>query len=240
MSARLRRDPGLVVPFTIAGLLVALADRLRRWDPLPVATPDSFTRTVSVQQSVFPQGTPRTVRHVGAFVDLRLPYLLGAVALESLVVLVIGLAGWMTITRAFGAERRLESAARYLGLLSVVALLSRSFGSPSLEVGSLVLGALAIITVALVGIHLFLFPGFLAAGESFATALRKSFLAPRGRRWPVFWLIGLLGLASWGLAQVPVAGGFLSTAVVAPVHAVSLAVLLDGAESKRAAGQHSD
>ena len=33
------------------------------------------------------------------------------------------------------------------------------------------------------------------------------------------------GIGSWALARVPLAGAFLSTAVIAPIHAVSLAVV---------------
>ncbi|MFC6765576.1 hypothetical protein [Natrinema soli] len=239
-SARIRRDPVLVVPFVVAGLLVALTDRLRQWDPIPATTPDSFGQTISVQYSVFPRGIPRTIRRIGAFIDLELPFLVGAVALELVVVLAIGIAGWVTITRALNAERRLDSLARYLGLLSVTALLPRLFGSPTLEIGSLPLGVLAIVVAALVGIHLFLFPGYVAAGESFATALQRSVRDPRGRRSAVFWLIVLFGFAAWGLAQVPVAGGFLSTAVVAPVQAVSIAVLIGDAGSAVTASRHGD
>ncbi|OAQ53902.1 hypothetical protein HTG_06435 [Natrinema mahii] len=223
---RIRRDPVLVVPYAVAGVLVALADWLRQWDPLPATTPDSLGQMISVQYSIIPQGTPRTIRRIGAFIDLQSPYLVGAVALELLVVLALGIAGWVTITRALNAERRLDSLARYLGLLSVISLLPQLFGSPSLEIGSLPLGALAIVVAALVGIHLFLFPGFLVVGQSLATALGKSVREPRGRRWPVLLLIVLFGFTSWALAQVPVAGGFLSTAVVAPVQAVSIAVLI--------------
>lgn len=225
-SAHIRHDPVLIVPFAVVGLLVALADWLRKWDPLPVATPDAFGQTVSVQYSVFPMGTARTVRRVGALVDLQIPYFFGAVALELLVLLAVGLAGWLTITRALGAERRLDSLARYLGVLSAVAILFRVLGSSTITTDSLLLGALAFFAVYLVLVHLFLFPGCLVAGSQFTTALRESVQESRGQGWSLFWLIVVFGLASWGLAQIPIAGGGLSTAVVAPIHAVSLAVLI--------------
>lgn len=228
VMTRIRRDPGLAAPFAVAGLLVAFADRLRKVDPLPAATPDSFERTISVQYSVVPRGTARTVREVGAVLDLRTPYLVGAVALEGLVVLAVGIAGWVTITRALGTDRRLESLSRYLGSLVAIGFLPRLLGSPPLDIASLPLGALAIVVAAVVAVHLFLLPGFLAAGARFTVALRRSVVAPRGSRWPLLWLIVLFGLASWGLARVPFIGGFLSTAVVAPAHAVSIAVLIDG------------
>lgn len=225
-GAHIRRDPVLIVPFTIAGLLVALVDWLRTWDPLPVAMPDSFGQTLSIQYSIFPMGTTRTVRHVDALIDLRLSYFVGAVALELLVLLAVGLAGWLTITRALATERRLDSLARYLGGLAVVAIPPRILGSPTLNVDSLLLGVLAFLVAALVLVRLFLLPGCLAAGCQVTTAFREGVRQSRGIRWPLFWLIVVFGLASWGLARIPIAGGFLSTTVVSSVHAVSLAVLL--------------
>lgn len=226
VGTRLRSDPVLIVPFAVAGFFVALADWLRKQDPLPVAVPDAFGQTLSVQYSLVPRGTPRTVRQVGALLDLRLPYFVGAVALELLVLLAVGLAGWLTITRVLEAERQRGSLARYLGLLAAMVLLSRIPGSSTITIDSLLLGALAFLVVALVVVRLFLLPGLLVAGYRFSTALRESVRASRGTRWALFWLIIIFGLASWGLAHVPIAGGFLSTAVVAPIHAISLAVLI--------------
>lgn len=222
----IRRDPVLAVPFGVVGLLVALADWLRTQDPLSVAQPDSFEQTLSVQYSIFPTGTARTVRHADALVDLRVSYLLGAVALELLVPLAVGLAGWLTITRALDSARRPRSLVRYLGVLLAVIVLPWILGAPTIDVENVLLGTVALLAAALVLVRLFLLPGLLAAGRPFLTALRESVRVSQGSQWPLFWLIVTVGLTSWGLAQVPIAGGFLSTAVVAPVHAVSLAVLL--------------
>lgn len=235
---RLRRDPGLIVPFAIAGLIVAIADWFRQRDPIPAATPDSFDQTISVQFSVFPTGTARTVRHADALVDLRTPYLVGAVGLELVVVLAVGVAGWLTITRALDATRRLGSLGRYLGVLSAVALLSRVLEMPTIEVESVLLGLLVLITGAFVLVCLFLVPGFLAVGRPVVAALRESVRASRGRRWSLFWLVVCFGLVSWVLARIPIAGGLLSTAVVAPIHAVSLAVLIDEGRSETADRSH--
>jgi hypothetical protein len=226
VGTRFRSDPVLIVPFAVAGFFVTLADWLRKQDPLPVATPHSFGQTLSVQYSLVPRGTARTVRHVGAFLDLRTPYFVGAVALELLALLAVGLAGWLTITRALGAEGQRSSLARYLGLLVAMVLHSRLLRPSTITIDSLLLGALAFLVAALVVVRLFLVPGLLVAGYRFPTALRDSVRASQGTRWALFWLIVIFGLASWGLAHVPIAGGFLSTAVVAPIHAVSLAVLI--------------
>jgi len=93
-------------------------------------------------------------------------------------------------------------------------------------VSSLPLALLALVVGSLVVVRLFLFPGLLAAGNAVWTALRQSVRRSQGARLALFWLALGLGLISWGLARVPVVGGFLSTAVVGTVHAVALAVLL--------------
>jgi len=93
VGRRLRADPVLCVPFVVAGVVVGLADWIRLRDPLPAGTPVWTGETVSVQYSLFPSGTARATRELGALVDLRLPYLLGGVALEAVVPLAVGTAG---------------------------------------------------------------------------------------------------------------------------------------------------
>ncbi|UVE52119.1 hypothetical protein KU306_16025 (plasmid) [Haloferax larsenii] len=229
------RDPGLVVPFMVVGLFVAFADWVRMRDPIPLSASDGLSQTFSIQYSVFPMGTARTARRAAVFVDLRLPYLVGGLTLELLAVLAAGVAGWLTITRALGVERCRSSLARYLGGMSTVTILPWMLGSPSIDVGSLVLGALLFLTFTLVLVRVFLVPGFLAADEGFKVALWKSARASSGIRVTLFWLLSLFGLASWGLAQIPVAGGLLSTAVVGPVHAISLAVVVRQTRMENAA-----
>ncbi|RRJ31403.1 hypothetical protein EIK79_06700 [Halocatena pleomorpha] len=226
-GSRIRHDPALVGPFAVAGLFVMLADLLREFDPIPVATPVSFGHTFSIQYSIVPKGTARTIRHINALFDLRDPYLLGAVALELLVLLAVGLAGWLTITRALRVERRLDSLARYIGFLFVVTLLFRIMDFQTITVGSLLLFILMVLAAFLVLIRLFFLPGLLVRGCRYTTALQKSIRTAVGERWTLFCLIIVFGFASWGLAQVPIVGGGLSTVVVAPIHAVSIAVLLD-------------
>ncbi|NLV10016.1 hypothetical protein GOC74_08745 [Halomicrobium mukohataei] len=222
----LRRDPRLLGPFAVAGFLVALADWLRQWDPIPVATPNWMVETVSLQYSVFPRGTARTGRRIGAVVDLELPYLLGVVALETAVLLAIGAAGWLTMTRALDGQRDRGSLARYLAVLVTVTVVLGVFGPAEFSPGSVPLGLLVVFAISFVVVSLFPFPGYLAVGLGVPAALRASVATARGQRFRLFGLVLAFGLAVWGLALVPVAGGFLSTALVAPVQAVSIAVLL--------------
>lgn len=232
-GTRIRDDPVLVVPFAVAGLLVAVADWLRNWDPIPAATPDSFGQTVNIEFSIVPSGTPRTVRHVDALVDLQTPYLVGAVALEAIVFVAVGLAGWLTITRALNTDRQFDSLASYLGFFAAVVVPPHLLDYPTLDFSSLLLGGVAIIVFSLVVVRVFLVPGLLAAGKPFSTALRESIRKSRGMGWSLFWLSLVFGLSSWGLAHLPLAGGFLSTAVVGTVQAVSLAVLVRHTERRK-------
>jgi hypothetical protein len=226
-ATRLRRNPRLGLPFVIAGLVVALADVIRAWDSLPVTTPEWTEKSLSVQYSFFPSGPARTIRELGAFVDLRTLYVLGALTLECAVFVGVGLAGWITITRALDDERRLGALGRYLGVFGSIGSIPVLIGPRSVTFDSLPIALLGIVVVSLVSVRLFLLPGFLARGDRVTAALKHSVRASKGAFWPLLSLVIVFGLGYWVLALVPLAGGFLSTAFVAPVHSIVLAVLLE-------------
>lgn len=225
--SHLRRDPLLAVPFAVAGLLLALADELRQRDPIPVRRTEALDQTISVHLPLYPSGTVRTARSLEALVDLRTPYALWAVGLELVVFFAVALAGWVTIRRALGGRPGADSLGRYLLLPFALGLVPRLLGSPTVDVGSLLVGLVLLAAFLFVGVRLFLVPGFLVAGRGFTSAFRESVQRSRGRGWTLFGLVLFLGVASWGLALVPTVGAFLSTAVVAPIHAVSIAVVVD-------------
>jgi len=222
------RDPALVGPFVVVGVLVSLADWLRRWDPIPAGTPGWRADTASLQYSIFPQGVARTDRYVGALVDLELAYFLGAVTLELMVTLAIGVAGWLTIRRTLDADAGVGSLGRYLGVFAALTLPSALVGQVEFTPGSLPLTLLVFVVAALVLVSLFPLPGYLAAGHDIVTALRESITTASGKRTQLFGLVLVFGLGAWGLALVPVAGGFLSTAISAPFQAVTVAVVVRG------------
>ncbi|MCU4802598.1 hypothetical protein OB920_19725 [Halobacteria archaeon HArc-gm2] len=224
--ARVRRDPPLLIPFAVTGLILALADVLRTRDPIPIEPTAALDQTVTVQFSLYPSGTARTARGVGALVDLETPYLLRGVGIELAVPLAVGVAGWLTITRVLDGQRRLDALARYLCLPVVLSVAPRLLGSPTVDVG-LSVGLVVLLAVSFVSVRLFLVPAFLATGLGFGAAIRNSASRSRGQGWTLFGLILVLGIGSWALATVPIAGAFLSTAIVAPVHAVAMAVVLD-------------
>lgn len=222
---RIRRDPVLAVPFTIVGVLVALGDWLRQHDPIAMAPTDALSQSVSIKYAVFPQGTARTVRHVGALIDLKPRYLLWAVGLEILVPLAVGIAGWLTIARVLDTDSRPRALSRYLIALAAFVSLPQLFGGFSADISNLLLGLVLFAMVLFVLTRLFLFPALLVTGSGFIRALRQSYHRSHGQGMPIAGLIIVIGLGYWGLATVPVAGGFLSTAVVAPIHAVAIGVV---------------
>ena len=224
---RFRRDPLLGLPFVIAGLVVALADAIRAWDPIPVTTPEWVGKSLSVQYSFFPSGLARTIRELGAFIDLRTPYVLGAFTLEFVVFLVVGLAGWVTITRALDAEQHLGSLSRYLGVFGLIGSIPVLLGPASVTFDSLPFALLGLVVVSLVSVRLFLFPGFIARGDRVTVALRQSMRASKGMFWPLLSFVIIFGLGYWVLAVVPLVGGFLSTGIVAPIHSVALAFFVE-------------
>jgi hypothetical protein len=229
-KTRLRQDPFLVLPFLVAGVVVGLADATRAWDPIPVTTPDWTEQSVSIQYSFFPSGPARTVRELGAFVDLRPTYALGAVALEAVVFLAVGLAGWLTITRALDADRRLDSLGRYLGVFLLLGSIPVLLGPTSVTFGSLPLILLGLAIFSYASVRLFLFPSFVASDDPVSTALEHSIRASMGLFWPLLSLVILFGIGYWVVGLVPYVGSALSTGVVAPIHAVTLAVLAERAE----------
>lgn len=224
---RLRRDPLFGLPFVIAGLVVALADVIRAWDPLPVTTPEWVGKSLSIQYSFFPSGPARTIRELGAFVDPQTLYVLGALTLEFAVFLVVGLAGWVTITRALGAERHLGSLSRYLGVFGLIGSIPVLLGPTSVTLDSAPLALLGLVVASLISVRFFSFPGFIARDDRVTVALKHSVRASKGAFWPLLSLVIIFGLGYWVLALVPFVGGFLSTGIVAPVHSVALAVLLE-------------
>lgn len=222
---RIRRDPVLAVPFAVVGVLVALSDWLRQHDSIPTAPTDALSQSLSVKYAVFPQGTARTARHVGALVDLETRYLLWAVGLEVLVPLAVGIAGWVTIARALDTSFSPRALSRYLISLAAFVSIPQVLGGFSVDITNFLLGLVLLGIALFVLTRLFLFPALLVTESGFVTALRQSYHRSRGQGMTIAGLIIVIGLAYWGLATVPVAGGFLSTAVVAPIHAVALGIV---------------
>lgn len=222
----LRRDPVLAVPFTAVGALLAAADYLRRVDPIAAAITGAGNG-IDLEYPIFPRGTARTGRTLGGVVDLDFPYLLWAVGLEALVLAAVGLAGFATIAWTTDARVRDSPVAllRYVAVLAGMTVAFQALGRTEFEPGGMLAVLVAVIVLLQVLVRIALTPAFLVAGRGLAEAVRDSVAASRGIGWPLFGVVLTVGLAAAALGRVPVAGPYLSTAVVATVQSVALGVV---------------
>ncbi|WP_458207824.1 hypothetical protein [Haladaptatus sp. NG-SE-30] len=226
---RLGRDPTLLVPFFVAGVVLGIVDWLRRIDPIPTTVSDSLRESgVTVTFLLYPTGTETTGLRLAALVDLKFRYLLWAVGLELLALLAVGIAGWLTFTRAMDAERTMDltrnGLASYLGFIVVIQSSFRLLG--------LFDGLGWVTLVVLVGllaafVRLFVAPALVATGVGIRTAVTRSARLTTGEGVTVFGLVLAIGFSAWILGSIPVVGAFVSALLVAPVHAISIVVFLE-------------
>lgn len=223
---RLVDDPLLAAPFAVAGLILALVDWLRLRGPVPPGTGQQVTgTTVSIAFHVYPTGVRATGLRVGAVLDLRPEYLARVLGVELLALLAVGVAGWLTFVRALDLDRDPRQLLAYLGFVVALRAFYRLF-VPLDDVGLLTVVAFLVLLTVMV--RLFAAPALVVGGEGFVSAVRTSATASRGQAWTLFGIVLLVGLAAWFLGSLP-AGAFLSTAVVAPVHALAVVVVVERA-----------
>ena len=224
---RLRSEPRLAVPFVLAGIVMAAVDVARRWDPIPASRAASDGLSVEIAFYLYPTGVADTARPLGAMVDLLPRYLLWAVGLELAVVLAVGVAGWVVISRGLNQSLAWRAAARYIGLLVVPLWVLRLAGGAEIEFtnGGLIFGIPLLVVWALVLVQLFLLPVCLVDGQGVIEAIRESVRLSRGIGWTVFGLIVLIGLGVSLVGLIPTVGGLVSTGLFAPLHAVAAVVV---------------
>lgn len=233
---RIRRNPSLLLPFLVAGVLLAIVDRVRRRDPLPTLPAENgHGFTVSVDFTGYPTGAPATVRSLESLVDLRLPYLAWGIGLEAFALAVVAVAGVITIARALEAghgfadegfrSRSVRRTLAYLGLVALFDVVVRVFGSFG-DVG-LLFGIPLLVLFFVAMVRLFAAPAFVVTGAGPIAALRRSVRATRGMGWSLLPVVVVISLVTWLLTLVPLpyAGTVLSSALVAPIHAVAVAAV---------------
>ncbi|WP_228434323.1 hypothetical protein [Natrarchaeobaculum aegyptiacum] len=226
---RIRRDPRLIVPFLLAGVFLTLVDYLRLEDPIPTverAVPWSNGVSIDLAYAGFPTGVPQTTTHLESLVGLHPEYLAWGLALYLFPLLAVAAAGAVTIARAMDQPVRLEAVGAVFGFVLAADLLHRLLGSIELLQGMGLVGVPLLVGYLLVTVRLFAVPGLLVAGRSFVEAIRESARRTRGRGWTIVGVIFVVGLSSWFLASVA-AGTFVTTALVAPLHAVAIVSLLE-------------
>lgn len=228
--SRSRRDPMLFVPFLLAGIVVTLLDEARRRDPIP-ARPTSGTADIEISVGVFsvPSGTPTTTRTLAGLLDLQPRLLSWALGLELLGIVVVALAGYLTVSRLLGTEWSPTGAGTYLLYVGLVT----GFGWP---VGQLQFGfsratlaiSLLVLTIALgIAVQLFAVPAAIVDGGGLAAAVKRSNAAVRGRRFWILGVIAALELVTWLVSFAPLVPTLASFALVGPLHALAVAVVFE-------------
>ncbi|NGM68090.1 hypothetical protein G6M89_03525 [Natronolimnobius sp. AArcel1] len=235
--ARLRRDPFLLVPFALAGVVLAILDFLHRGDPVPAIEHGGLgEHTVNVEYAGYPTGLRQATVPLESLLGLELPYLLWGGGLYVLGLLAVTVAGAVTIRRALTGETSIDidAVTSLFGFVVAMDLLQRALGSVDLLQGmGLLLGIPVLVLYFYVMVRLFVTPGLLVAGWGPRAAIRGSDRLTTGAGWSIAGVVVLLGVAAWLLGSVPAIGAFPSTAVVAPIHAVAIVSVL---ERKNVAG----
>ena len=243
---RIAADPRLSLPFVVAGVVLTAVDWFRARDSVPTTTPDFVGDvTVSVAYHLYPAGLRATGLRPAALVDLEPAYLVRTLGLELGAFLAVGVAGWLTLSRAAGAHSHgreadstpaqaglssSERLASYLGFAVVAHILVRLFAVFD-DLGWLAL--VGFVAFAVVAVRLFAAPALVVAGDGVRAAIRKSARRSAGEGATLFGLVLLFGIGAWLLGSVPVVGALLSTGVVAPVHAVATVVFADETGPRR-------
>lgn len=232
----IRRDLVLLVPFALVGLALAALDWLRRADPLP--TPehvvfDGSHLDLHVAYVVYPTGVSQTTVPLESLVDLH-PHLLGwGLASYVLPLLAVVVAGVVTMARAMGREPRLGMVGSLFGLAIAIDLTNRLLESIDALQGMGLWGLPLLALLFFVGIRLFAVPGLLVAGRGLPAAIVESNRRTAGRGWQLAALVLAFGLGAWLLADVSSVGALLSTAIVGPVHAVTIVAVLGAGPDSR-------
>ncbi|ELY51335.1 hypothetical protein [Natronorubrum bangense] len=226
---RLRRNPSLLVPFAIAGFVLAVADALRRRDPIPTLEreiPWENGLSIDLEYAGYPTGVAQTATPLESLVGLHPEYLAWGLTLYLLPLVAVVFAGVVTMARAMDRDVRLATVGSVFGFVIVFDLVQRGLGSIDALQGMGLWGLPLLMLYLAVTVRLFAVPGLLVAGRSPKRALLESVRRTRGHGWTVFGVILVVGLAGWALASLP-GGTVATTALLAPVHAVAIVVLLE-------------
>ncbi|ELY80982.1 hypothetical protein [Natrinema gari] len=231
--ARLRRDPALFGPFLLVGIVLSLADWLRRHDPLPAperAGVGTNGLDIRLEFVGYPTGIGQTMRPLESLIGLEPGYLVWGLGLYGLVTLAVSAAGTVTMAHAMGRNVRLGAVCSLFGFVVATDLFHRLLGSVELLQSMGLWGILPLAIYCYLFVRLFVAPGLLVDGRSIQAALRGSLRRTAGRGWRLFGLVVAIGLVAWLLASLPL-GTVLSSTLVAPVHAVAIVVVLERGRS---------
>lgn len=211
--ADLRRQPSVVLAMALAGLAVAVVDRVRVTDPVPVAEFVGVTDgRILVAYGVMGHVPAGATTPLAALVSLRPTWLAWVTALELLRTGALVLACSHGFATLLSVTPRPRAVARYAGVFAAFAALR--WLAPRSD-APLLLG-LAVVTLFLfVLARLAAVPMLIVSGRSVPAAFVRSWSLARGHTWPLVGIVVTLGLALFLLASVPLAGPVLASLGVA-------------------------
>lgn len=228
--SRLRDDPALFAPFLLVGIVRTVVDWLHRRDPIPTLERTGLgTDGIDIQVEFvgYPTGIGQTRRPLESLIGLEPHYLGWGLALYALPLVAVTVAGAVTMARAMDRPVRFEDVTSLFGFVVALDLLQRLLGSIDVLQGMGLWGLVPLAIYFALFVRLFLVSGLLVAGRPLRPALRESGRFVDGRGWSLFVLLLAIGLSAWLLSLPPVVGPVLSSALVAPVHAVAIVVILE-------------
>ncbi len=228
--SRLSRNPVLFGPFLVAGVVLTLADWLRRRNPIPTLErthPLENGIDITLEFAGYPTGVPQTTHALESLLGLELPYLLYGLGLFLAPLVAVAVAGVLTMGWAMERppDRWIAACTRLFGFALGVDLTFRFLDSSEIVESMGLFGLIPLVFFLFLLVRLFVVPGALVAGHSIPGAVAESSRLTAGRGWPVFGLILLFGLSGWALASVSSLGTLLTTALIAPVHALTIVTL---------------
>ncbi|OIB58296.1 hypothetical protein [Natrialba sp. SSL1] len=227
-GSRLHSNPALLIPFALAGFILAVIDTMRRHDPIPVLEYGGLEQaTIHLEYAGYPTAAGQTTLPLEALVGLELPYLVWGGGLYVLSLLAVSAASVLTFTALLDGEAHFGPLRSYVGLVVGLDLGYRLLSSVEFLQNMGLLGIVPLVLILFVLVLLFPAPGLVAAGASPWTAIRRSGAVVRGERWTVLGLVLLLGICAWVLSSIPLAGTFLTGALIAPLHAAMIVSLFE-------------
>lgn len=230
----LRERPRTAVPYLALAVLVAVVETVRLRDPVPVAPTTTAGTAFDVSFRAYPDAVRSVTTPPGALVGLDPTWLLWTLGVGGLAVVATAAATATTVAWALDRGDPVRSVPRlvayHVGVLTVFAAMTLL--EP--ELGALLI--VAFVASLYVLVKLFLVPALLVWGRSVRSAVRTSWAQTGGNGLSLFGLVVLLGVASALLANAPAAlgvemsarlGAAAATALVGPLHALSVAQAAD-------------
>ncbi|WP_435364970.1 hypothetical protein [Haloarchaeobius sp. DYHT-AS-18] len=224
-------DPALLVPYLLAGVVVAAVDTLRLADPVPVDVQTTGTNgLIHVRIRSFP-GVVRVVQSWPTSLPGLEPAYLASTLAANVLAVACGVLAMALVVSRFDAKtsRGRRPVGRLLAYALVLGALGSGVGGLALWVG-FPATLLAVLGMLVVAMRTYPVPVLLLRGRSVVDALRRSMTLTAGHNRLTFGLVTVLGLGAHLLASpvplldvdLPLAvGTFLATTVVGPVHALA-------------------